>query len=321
MNAFYLSPNAVGMIPILILQIIFLAFLLNRRGKTTAVWLLTAWLASMFLVILCNFLSYALYVPLSRYFRGLGSMVAALLAAALWIQTAYYFPHLRRPREARFLRILSFSLVAALTIWALYEIAALPETHSYGFKDFYFGYFHHRANPSFGPINLFNLLHPLGYIWSLLVWARQTATFSGEENDREPASGGNSPPAYLRQIGRALYRPEGDAARASRAFFLLTLGGFVPVTATLLEEANLLPPGTFPPLYLGVMALTAVTYINHAPRPTSFLVKLAGIPLVTLLLAMGLVNRMALNAHAGQSPHRFERRQGASERRRPGVCA
>ena len=279
---FNLSPNAVGLIPILILQLIFLVFLL-RRPKSTAVYFLIAWLTNMFLVIFFNFLAYAIYAPASGYFMGIASMVASLLAATFWIQFAYHFPGLRRPREARIIRIFSLGITLFLALWVTYEIVALPIIRVYGFKDFYYGYSNPNAETWLTSPNLFNVLHPLGYLWSLGVWARQTAVFA-------------IPSAAQASLWSALRQPQGKEARAARAFFLLTLSAFVPVLGSILEGANALPPGTFPTLYLAVMTLTAVTFINHSPQPTSFMVKLVGIPLVTLLLAMGIVNRITLDA-------------------------
>ncbi|MBN1487504.1 MAG: GAF domain-containing protein, partial [Anaerolineae bacterium] len=57
-----------------------------------------------------------------------------------------------------------------------------------------------------------------------------------------------------------------------------------------------LPPGMFALVYLLVLGVIMFTYVNYAPEPTSLMVKLVGISLVTLLIVFGTVSDYVLRA-------------------------
>jgi signal transduction histidine kinase len=71
----------------------------------------------------------------------------------------------------------------------------------------------------------------------------------------------------------------------------------LPVVASSLDGTDVLPPGTFATVHLLVLFAIMLTYVNHAPEPTSFMVKLIGISLVTLLIILGLISTTAMRAY------------------------
>jgi signal transduction histidine kinase len=72
-----------------------------------------------------------------------------------------------------------------------------------------------------------------------------------------------------------------------------------PVLASALDATDTLPPGSFAAVHLLVLFAIMLTYVNYAPEPTSFMVKLVGISLVTLLVILGLVAGYAMRAYQG----------------------
>jgi len=247
------------------------------------------------------------YVPrVSGYLDWWGGVGGVTLAMVALIQFAYHFPRLRYPREARVALGLSLAVTGGLWAWTAWEVAAAwphyvyasspprPDValtssavwHMYDFKRFVFGFVAMRDVGRWISFKFFDTWQIVGNLGVLLIWVRKTVQFSAISGDVLP----------LRRALTALYRPQGQEARLARAWVLLMLLAPLAVVASSLDSEGALPPGAFATVHLLVLFAIVITYVNYAPEPTSFMVKLVGISLVTLLIVIGLVSSYTLQA-------------------------
>jgi signal transduction histidine kinase len=262
-----LSPNAMGFVPTFLMQIIILVALLAWQQKSRATWLLIGWQGGLCLMSASFLAGYSIYTPLSGYLYWIGGITFAWLAVTLAIQFAYHFPRRLFPREARRVLILSLALWGGLL--ALMGIEALSGLYSmnYAFDAFFYGYLS-TAAPPLSSVALFDILHPLAFLWPAVVWLRQSVRLAADQHAND--------------------------ARTARVMALVFSVALLSPLASMLEERSLVPVGSFAASFLIAEAVFVLTYLDYSPAPTSFQVKLVGISLVTMLLLVGLLAPLML---------------------------
>lgn len=298
---FLLSPTAMAYLPVLLLHLVSLGYLLLRGPKSRQTWLFSGWLGGMTVMVATQCAARVVYMPrLSGYLDWWGGAGGVTLATLALLQFAYHFPRPRYSREARAVLWLSLAFALSLFAWMAWEVAAawpnyvtsaaLPRLEDafapeavwqlYDFERFVFGFagLHDVGITSF---KVFDTWQIVGNLWILAIWLRKTVQFS------TPAADSPRRPGLSRFLS-PLRHPRGTEARLARAWALLMLLSPLPVVASILDAARLLPPGLFAMVHLLVLFAIVLTYINYAPEPTSVMVKLVGISLVTLLIILGL---------------------------------
>lgn len=299
----FLSPAAMHYIPLLLLHGVSLGYLLLKPSRSRPTWLFCGWLAGMTLMTASQAVARAITVPkFSSYVGWWGGVGGVSLAMIALIQFAYYFPRLRYPREARAALIGSLCFTGLLFGWMAWETLAFPghlvytgavEPYSprvrwilYSFEHFTHGSVVPRDAGLWISFKVFDIWQIVGNLWVLAIWLRKAVQFS------RPADG-----AGWRRAPAALRHPQGEEARLSRAWALLMLLSPLPVLASALEGANLLPAGLFATVHLLVLFAMVLIYVDYAPEPISFMVRLVGISLVTVLVILGLVSSYTLRTH------------------------
>ncbi len=135
---------------------------------------------------------------------------------------------------------------------------------------------------------------PLALLLSILFFARRALHFA-----ERPAL-------------RALWRPPNPVSLTHRNFALALAVGIIQVVAS----AGLVPKRW--DIYFiavgAILAISAITlvYLNHAPEPTSFMVKLVGISLVTLLIVLGINGINQLNLRHEEQIRQIQSRAAAA---------
>ena len=302
---FLLSPTAMAYLPVLLLHLVSLGYLLLRGPKSRQTRLFSGWLGGMTLTVLAQFAARVVYAPrVSGYLDWWGGVGGVTLAMIALFQFAYHFPRLRYPREARVVLILSVVVTGALWAWIAWDVirawphyvgvsfashpdaALAPDAvwQLYDFERFVFGFVAPRDAGPWVSFKLFDLWQVIGNLWVLLIWARKTVQFSSPRQDFSPT----------RHALYALAHPQGGEARLSRAWVLLMLLAPLTVVVSALDALGRLPPGAFATVHLLVLFAITMTYVHYAPEPTSLMVKLVGISLVTLLIILGIVSSYGL---------------------------
>ncbi len=295
MAQFLLSPTTLRYLPVLLLHLVSLGYLLLRGPRSRQSWLFCGWLAGMTAMTASQCAAWSLYGSrISTYLEWWGGVLGVSLAIVALLQFAYAFPRPRYKREARGVLYLSVLITAGLgalvgvealaargaRIYATSPAAAgaafAPQANwfIYNFERFSFGAVAQRSARVFISFRLFDLWQIVGHLWILGVWLRKTLRFS-------TGAGG----------ARRMWE-----ARASRAWLLMMCLFPLPVIASILDGANVLPPGTFAAAHLLVLFGIMLTYVNFSPEPTTFMTKLVGMSLVTLLALLGFVSGTAMRA-------------------------
>ncbi len=272
----YLTPASIGYLTQLILALVITGYCgarsiaFWRRGDRSAPMLLLAlFFASVVLVVLLFFLDAAL-PPSPRLYAVYLENTAIGLLLTLLTQFAYRFPRLypERKWEARL-------ALAADLLYTLWEA----------------GFAVHRGRLLLQNGDVFYRPHAPDYVlvacflWVPLAFLRQTIAASRHERDL---------PGFLYRSGLGhLWRPQGRAARTTRAFVLIFL---IPVGLSLLNLGRTfltVSPAVFQSSMSAGILLTqflfALVYLNFIPEMTTFQVRLVGIALVMVLAVFGAV--------------------------------
>jgi len=293
-TVFLLSPNAMGFVPMLLMQGIILVALLTWKQKSRATWLLIGWQGNLCLMTVSFLAGYSIYTPLSGYLYWIGGITFAWLAISLAMQFAYHFPRRLFPHETRCMLILSFGLWGVFVALMSLEAMSRPHNMNYAFDGFFYGFRSTIALP-ISSAQLFDMLYPVAFFWPAIIWLRQTVHLSRRATNQH-----FSPrlpwlnARWWRGVALALWSPCGHDARTARVMALVFSASLLSVLAIMLEERSLVPVGSFPASFLIAEVLFVLTYLDYSPEPTTFKAKLVGISLVTMLLLMGLVSPMVL---------------------------
>jgi len=147
--------------------------------------------------------------------------------------------------------------------------------------------------PSLDVSDYYYALLPIGILMVVFVFVRNALQISGKEQINESK-------ALIGYIWANLTHPQNKDARALRNFAFALLLAFLPAIQTLIG---------FPPPYgfilsnigsiLAIIAI-AMVYFNYAPDITSFLPKLVGITLATVLLILSIFGSVDIFLESSQ---------------------
>ena len=287
MNRWLISPPALEYLPVLIWHLVILGYLFSRKDKSKLTWLLTGWLCGLTMLMLSCFAGHAIYAPLGGYIFWIGGMVSALFALNLELQFAYRFPRPGYGREARRLLVVSGAVALGIISLAIAEAITSLTLPAYNFGQFLYGFFNPTGNFQITSATLFNIAHLAGRLWVFIVWLRKTIRLAMIAQPAAPR---------WRRTAAFLWRPPNKEARVARNFTLLMATALLAALVEIGESLALLPAGSFFTLYSLTLFGIVLTYADNAPEPSTFMAKLVGISLVTLLIILGLVNPLALRA-------------------------
>lgn len=269
MLSLYLTPASIGYLTQLVMVLVIVGLLIYRllatsRGRRPAhAVLLTAFFAALAVLILLFFIENSSLPDYRLYAVYLENTVVGLVIVFL-VQFAYHFPNLPAKRWWRWEARLALVLNLAYMFWEL------------GYAVFRYSNLLRLGEVGFRPPEADQFM-ALGFVWAPIVFLRQAA--------RADLS-----PQTASWLGR-LWRPQSPAARTARAFalvYLLPVG--LSLSNFLLTERVI--SANFRQLLLSVgllMTLTifALVYLNSLSETTSFMVKLVGAALATLLAVLG----------------------------------
>lgn len=246
---------------IFILALTITVSLLRLPSKSSATWWLTGFFASIAAsgaaTILANGILFwdRAFDPWQDAFVILGGVALT--------QFAYRFPQPDQPREARLVLLLMGGLALLSVVYSLVF-------------DFTFIF---QWTPDLDISDVFRTFMPIGTVLAFVFFLRRSAHLSTLAWTAHPVRADHLPSVWQR-----LLHPIGQEARVQRSFALALLLGLLPGLAALLSLPGL--PG-FLMMNVGsllAMAVIALIYFNYTPEMTSFMAKLVGVTLVTVLL-------------------------------------
>jgi PAS domain S-box-containing protein len=271
----YLNYHAVIFLAYITLSLLPLFYLLLLKNKSRPTWLMTFFFMGLTLYCTTLFI-FTILSPAYQFWFRPSQYISFLVTLWILLKFVYAFPHpFARQRDRVEARVVDF-----LSILAIVAAAVM------------FGY-HHYVNASSNfppqPTSAYQLTSPLfilGLSWSILVLLRRTVRLSNEEEKTTSNRG----------VLQKLLKPTGRPARVSRAFALLLATPFGAAIIVVLRDlgifsqtaVNIIIPVAFMAFFFSALVL----YLNHAPESSTFMVKLVGASLVTVLVLLAAVGQV-----------------------------
>ncbi len=295
MEHFLLSYHSVGAFCGSLLSLIMTVFLITKRDKTTP----TRWLGLAYVGFTCMFvgyfLAYSVFAPFGAYHRWL--TVGVLFGQFAYLAFAYHFPDNDRPGESRI--VIPIFTVASVLGWFSFAYQTYGAEYFYNFES-------HSYNFDAGQLVAGLIL--LEFLWTLSIFIRKSLRNSeyqgrlGELLKRPPSLlSARVVPFLLARfvsIPLVVFFPRGKKAQASSGFALGLMLLILTAAMNAANKAGRLSYEYYAMLF-AVLSLIGffvifMMYLNNSPEPTTFMVKLIGISLVTLLLVFTAVGYISL---------------------------
>jgi HAMP domain-containing protein/tetratricopeptide (TPR) repeat protein len=296
MNHFLLSHHSLGVFLALLILLIQTIFLIFKKGKTIP----TFWLIGVFLsftiMLLGYFLAYSIYHPIGAFHRYL--TVFVLFGNASFVGFSYYFPRNIHERESKY--VISISFLIAIFAYLHFVFKTFQMEPIYNFDAHFYTF-------DFGAQTAIFIL--LLFLISMVVLVRKTIHFSSYEGIFKKWEVISSFPNFgyriIYGISRffigiiKLYNPIGKDAFHTRTFFIILILLLITAISNILNKNGIISYYAYANYYsnstLIICFAMLMAYINSSGEPTTFMVKLVGISLVTVLLVLGFISNLTLN--------------------------
>lgn len=222
--------------------------------------------------------------------------MVALLGNAGMLGFAYYFPKLDYPKETKYLLPVLLLIILATYIQFVAKGSGLEKIYNFTahFYTFDYGAEHSLILLSTQTIALIILIRKTiknsDYDGILLRW-----------NDK-PHSLGAYPIYYLSNFlikWMKFISPLGKEAQATKSFSKAIFIFLIIAVSNVLNKMGIISYEVYAFIFANVTLVICfyilITYINHSPEPTTFMFKLVGLSLVTVLLVLGFVGNITLS--------------------------
>ncbi len=287
------SYHSVGVFAAYLIILIMSVFLLTKKDKTPATW----WLAAMFsgysFMLLGYVIAYSVNAPWGAYHRFI--TMCALFGNAGMVGFSYNFPRLDQPKEAKILVPFALSIIFLAYIEFVFTGLKMEKVFNFTAHFYTFDY---------GAVHSLILL--ITQAFPLTVLIRKTIRYS-EYNGffskwlTKPTELSGYPIFLLSRflVGWIKFiNPKGKDAHASKSFSKAIIIFLIIAVANVLNKNGLITYDLYAFIFANVTLIICfyfmITYINNSPEPTTFMVKLVGVSLVTVLLVLGFVGNITL---------------------------
>ncbi|MCR9144134.1 MAG: SpoIIE family protein phosphatase [bacterium] len=294
LSDFLLSFHSVGLVTPALMSTLLALYMWSRARSRQSFFLALAFTfyTTMFVGF---FLAYSVFHEIGAFHRYL--TVTVVFAQTAMIVFAYNYPRNDHPRES--VVVIVAYLLSSIAAYAqfVYEASQLSP---------YFDFAAHMYNFQAGRVMSLVILAQL--LWLAIVFTRKT--IRSDEYTGPLAQWIQRPPSLLSPrifpfLGARfltapliLARPRGRAAKATRGFVLVCLFFLVIGVTNVLAKSETISYDLFASIYSALSLISVfvlfMSYINNSPEPTTFMVKIVGISLVTLLLVLGGVSTITL---------------------------
>ena len=317
MKWFFLSPFSITVLNVAMLLVFMIYFLLKIEGKSSATRLLIVSLAGIELVFVAFFFIFSSVNPHVATLAW-WVMHAVVFAFVAMVQFAYHFPENIHPRESKFVMVVC--LVAASFVYPYYVYKTFSAEPVFRFDAYAYVF---PRTPEIG------IIIGLELLWILGVFIRKAAWFSDytytgrllryTDSRRRPFSLFSG----FELIARAgigctrILKAKSRYSKAMRRLVLIFISPIILVSFIIMAYqglvgweivAHVLGSG-----FMIIAFLFILVYVNSSPEPSTFMVKLIGISLGALLLAIGIGSSITIfiKENAYDEKHRLQAWQAA----------
>ncbi|MCE9501885.1 MAG: hypothetical protein K8R21_15500, partial [Leptospira sp.] len=295
MDWFQLSYHSIGLLTITIISLLIAVFLLTKKDKTGPTWWFAGFFTGFVALTMGYFMAYSVYAPWAAYHRYF--TVGIVFGIMSMIQFSYNYPRNEHPKESKIVLIISF--LASFGIWAHFIFKTIRMEQIYNFDAHFYTYDYGKEAGA---------VIALEFLWVLVVLLRKTILYSEYTGFLNNALNKEASLNIFRKIQNLLvrfpigivkvFKPKGRDAAATRAFAVGILLAFLVAILNVFVKSGAISYETYAFIFSSGTLITLFTilliYINNSPEPTTFMVKLVGISLVTILLVIGTVSNVTL---------------------------
>jgi PAS domain S-box-containing protein len=278
MEWFRLGNLAISSLSTTILFAVMTGYMLTVKKKSPDAWFLTGYIAVLFILMVSYTIRISVFSSLAVKTGQISNLI--VFAVVCLIQFAYFYGGNHHKKES--IIVLSISMVLGTAAWvSLFFSSTFPMVY-----DFQAQYFTLEYGPRISVITL------AGYLWSFIVLLRKSVMFSQQEvielNMHQRKKG----------VFKILLNPLGRKARSAGSFALLTLITSLIALSYLLFQSGFISRNSYSLIFntssMIVCFIIFIVYLNNAPQPTSFLIKLVLIPLAAIMVTIGFITSALL---------------------------
>ncbi len=280
MSPLFVSLDGFALIgaTLLILSLAIAVFLLRQPSKSRPTWLLAAFFVSVAIsgavTILANGFMFwdRLFAPWQDAWVLIGGVAMS--------QFAYHFPRRDRMLEAR----------GALLLFAVLALLAVGYSLLFDYQ------FIFHWMPGMNVSDTFYLLLPLSTVLLVAFFLRRSVRFSTLHWQSTNGALASAPSGW-----RRLLWPQGQDAQVMRGIALALSLGLLPGLEIVFHVPS---PYDFVMMNVGsllAIAAVALVYLNYAPELTSFMAKLVGVTLVTVLIILSVIGTYEISRSEAQA--------------------
>jgi len=296
MEWFNISYNSVGVFVAAIVLWLMSLFILFKKDKTAPTWWLFGLIFGFSILVFGYVIGYSVNAPWGVYHRYFTLFV--VYGNWAFIGFAYSFPKNDFKKEARIIVPLAFVLLTILYI----EFVITTQS-----MEIFYNFTAHTYTFDYGAGSAVFIL--LSQLFAAIVMIRKTifySSYSGRLSNWEtrPSSFAQFPRILISKflIGWIkFFKAKGQEAIACKGFSLMILSLLIIAISNVLNKSGALSYDKYALVFsTGTLLITfflVMLYINNSPEPTTFMIKLVGVSLVTILLVIGFVGNLTL-AHS-----------------------
>ncbi len=294
MKFFYLSYHSVGIFLVFLIAFIQTLFLVFKKDKKPASYWLIGLFAGFSIMLFGYFLAYSIYSPGAAYHRYL--TVFVLFANANMSGFAYAFPRDDFAVERHYAVPAAFLIALIAYFQFIYKTIGTEKIYNFDAHLYTFDY---------GASTAFFIL--LLFLWPLIVLVRKTILYS--PYDGKLAQHITDKKDFVTRLKITFFyfcigswkviKPIGRDAKAVRTFILVIILLITTAVSNVLNKNGILPYDYYAIFYSNsVMIICFVllmAYLNSSGETTTFMIKLVGISLITVLLILGVISNFTLD--------------------------
>ncbi len=280
MNWFFISPFSINILNVAILLVFMIFFLFRIERKLKATRYLIASLIGVELVFISFFVIFSAFDP---FYSTVAWWLMHLMvfASIAMVQFAYHYPENLHQRESQIALYLCTAL--AFAVYPFYIYKTLTTEPLYSFEAYAYVFLN---RPEMGVIIGSEIL------WMLVVFFRKAALLSEYEysGSLNRWSGPALYPARFWISCMKVLRAKGRDTRAIRQLIVIFFSPVILISAIILAYQGLLSWEIVAHIlgtgFMIIAFIFIIIYINNSSEPSTFMVKLIGISLGALLVAI-----------------------------------
>lgn len=282
MDWFKLTGYSIIQLTQIIISAGILAYMCFLRKKSKAIWQLIGFFVGVTWYFIAIFLFSTVNAHWQHYFLLPTQIIGFFVGMIFMLQFFYQFPEPSNRKESQI--VLFISIISAVLIIIFIIFSFMIDRH-FGLIDY----------------QIIGFVLLLMIIWGMIVLYRRTINYADDVTFNSYKSLGNDKSQENQFLllkkplfsFRKLTKTKNKKALATRGFLMVTCLGFLLNLATIITFVSAMTP-ELNQFILGIgfqvfLFVAVMNYFNHVPEPSTFILKIVGVSLLSVLVVVGIV--------------------------------